>query len=80
MRGVTPEFVNMSKEILYPKIRVLQGARAQLRVKVCGGGGKLVPVDAREAARRVGEAPDEGSGAGAGKKRRAAQRPCAWRG
>jgi hypothetical protein len=24
MRGVTPEFVNMSKEILYPKFRVLQ--------------------------------------------------------
>ena len=23
-RGVTPEFVNMSKEILYPKFRVLQ--------------------------------------------------------
>jgi hypothetical protein len=26
MRGVTPEFVNMSKEILYPKFRVLQTA------------------------------------------------------
>jgi hypothetical protein len=25
-RGVTPEFVSMSKEILYPKFRVLQGA------------------------------------------------------
>jgi hypothetical protein len=24
MRGITPEFVDMSKEILYPKFRVLQ--------------------------------------------------------
>ena len=30
MRGITPEFVDMSKEILYPKFRVLQKEK-----KVC---------------------------------------------
>jgi hypothetical protein len=27
MRGITPEFVDMSKEILYPKFRVLHRAK-----------------------------------------------------
>jgi hypothetical protein len=37
MRGVTPEFVNMSKEILYPQIQGVTG------VKRFGVKGKLAP-------------------------------------
>jgi hypothetical protein len=34
MRGITPEFVDMSKEILYPKFRVLQRRARILRPTV----------------------------------------------